>query len=361
MQAHRLPELDFFRGLALLVILVDHIGGSILSRFTLHSYAFNDAAEVFVFLGGFATAGAYLSLAERRGAQAAARRFVKRAGSLYRAFLLTAAAMLAVSAVFIGLHVEAPNLAANDLRDLAHAPMSTLIGLASFQRQPYLSSVLPMYVVFALTTPIVVPFARRAPWRLLACSVAIWCAASAAAEWLPSADESYWDFNPLAWQFVFVLGVLARCQPIYRRIRAWPASRLVSVVALTAAAGLGWAKLAGVGNLDAYAGKPDLDWLRVANFVAIAWLAADMTRRGWIGEIARRLSWIGEVGRNGLVSFVAGAVISLVIDSLLYTMTDGLLHVPLGLAADAAAIAALFAVTCSCRRRDGYRASAAAA
>lgn len=361
MQAHRLPELDFFRGLALLVILVDHIGGSILSRFTLHSYAFNDAAEVFVFLGGFATAGAYLSLAERRGARAAAHRFVKRAGSLYRAFLLTAAAMLAVSAVFLGLHIEAPNLASNDLRDLVHAPMRTLIDLASFQRQPYLASVLPMYVAFALATPIVVPLARRAPWRLLVCSAAIWCVAGEAADWLPSADESYWDFNPLAWQLVFVLGVLARCQPVYGRIRAWSASRLVSVVALAAAVGLGWAKLAGVGSLDAYAGKPDLDWLRLANFAAIAWLATDMTRRGWIGKIARRLSWIGEVGRDGLASFVAGAVISLVIDSLLYTMTDGLLHVPMGLAADAAALAALFAVTWSRRLRSGYRASAAAA
>ena len=58
----RLVELDFFRGLVLLVILVDHIGGSMLSRITLHAFALNDAAEVFVFLGGFATATAYGSM-----------------------------------------------------------------------------------------------------------------------------------------------------------------------------------------------------------------------------------------------------------------------------------------------------------
>lgn len=59
-KTQRLVELDFFRGLVLLIIVVDHIGGSMLSRFTLHSFALNDAdaAEVFVFLGGFATATA---------------------------------------------------------------------------------------------------------------------------------------------------------------------------------------------------------------------------------------------------------------------------------------------------------------
>ncbi|WP_435575208.1 OpgC domain-containing protein, partial [Burkholderia cenocepacia] len=52
----RLIEIDFFRGLVLLMIVVDHIGASVLSRVTLHAFALCDAAEVFVFLGGFATA-----------------------------------------------------------------------------------------------------------------------------------------------------------------------------------------------------------------------------------------------------------------------------------------------------------------
>ncbi|HEY4351147.1 MAG TPA: OpgC domain-containing protein, partial [Paraburkholderia sp.] len=54
--------------------------------------------------------------------------------------------------------------------------------------------------------------------------------------------------------------------------------------------------------------------------------------------------WIGQVGRKGLLCFVAGTVISLVVDSLLYKATEGLLNVPLGLVADAVAIGALIAV-----------------
>ena len=74
-KSQRLVELDFFRGLVLLVIAVDHIGGSMLSRVTLHAFALNDAAEVFVFLGGFATATAYAGVAARRSESAARARF----------------------------------------------------------------------------------------------------------------------------------------------------------------------------------------------------------------------------------------------------------------------------------------------
>ncbi|MGV7247054.1 OpgC domain-containing protein, partial [Caballeronia sp. M23-90] len=54
--------------------------------------------------------------------------------------------------------------------------------------------------------------------------------------------------------------------------------------------------------------------------------------------------WVGAVGRDGLVCFVAGAVISLIVDSVLFTLTGGLLDVPYGFAADAIAIGLLLAI-----------------
>ncbi|RDU98632.1 OpgC domain-containing protein [Trinickia dinghuensis] len=341
----RLLELDFFRGLVMLVIVVDHIGGSLLSRLTLHAYAFNDAADVFVFLGGYAAACAYLSLEARRGERAARQRFARRAGELYRGFLVTAALMLAISAVFAAARVDAPNLAARDLRDLIAMPAQTLWDVVSLRRQPYLASVLPMYVGFALATPLVVPLATRKPWPLLAASAAVWGAAGQAANWLPSVDQASWHFNPLAWQFVFVLGALARCQPFYQRIRAVRGASALSAAAIGIVLYLASIKLMGANDWRAFASKPDVGWLRVVNFVAIAWLAAEMTCRGWVGWLARKLGWINRIGRAGLVSFVAGAGISLVVDSILYALTGGRLHVPLGLVADAAAILALTAAS----------------
>ena len=227
----RLLELDFFRGLVLLFIVVDHIGGSILSRFTLHAYALCDAAEVFVFLGGFATATAYATLAERRTEAAARHRFVRRSFEIYRAFLVTAGLMLLVSAVLIAFSIDAPNLTITDLDDLIDAPLAALRDILLLRRQPYLASVLPMYAFFALSVPLVLPLARRRPWSLLAGSLALWAAARSLGGYLPAVEETQWDFNPLAWQLLFVLGVLVRCQPVYQKISAHPAGWLVGMLA----------------------------------------------------------------------------------------------------------------------------------
>src|SRR5258707_8885626 len=55
-------EVDFFRGVVLIVIVLDHIPGSTLSHLMLHAYALCDSAEVFVFLGGYASAAAYTAV-----------------------------------------------------------------------------------------------------------------------------------------------------------------------------------------------------------------------------------------------------------------------------------------------------------
>ena len=49
-------RLDFFRGLALFCIFIDHIPNNILAKFTLQSLMFADAAEVFILISGY-TAG----------------------------------------------------------------------------------------------------------------------------------------------------------------------------------------------------------------------------------------------------------------------------------------------------------------
>ncbi|HVE09233.1 MAG TPA: OpgC domain-containing protein [Paraburkholderia sp.] len=340
----RLVELDFFRGLVLLVIVVDHIGGSILSRFTLHAYALCDAAEVFVFLGGFATATAYNSLAARHTEAAARQRFLKRALELYRAFLITAALMLIVTAVLTALKVDGPNLATVDFDDLLDMPGSVFADILLLRRQPYLASVLPMYLFFALSVPAVLPLARRKPWLLLAGSVALWAAAPLLAGRLPIEDGAQWDFNPFAWQLMFVLGVLARCQPLYQRASAHRYGWVVTALAVCAVTAGAYYRLFVESTPFDASFKQNLSLLRVLNFAALAWLAAHLTRAGWAKRAAERLPWIGQIGRKGMLCFVAGTVISLLVDSLLYKATDGYLDVPLGLVADAVAIGALIAV-----------------
>ncbi|VXC76328.1 conserved membrane hypothetical protein [Burkholderia sp. 8Y] len=343
-KSQRLVELDFFRGLVLLIIVVDHIGGSMLSHFTLHAFALNDAAEVFVFLGGFATATAYVSLAERRSERAARLRFVRRAFEIYRAFLITAALMLIATFLLRPFYGHAPNLVLRDLDTLTAAPVTSIAQILTFERQPYLAAVLPMYALFALSVPFVLPLARTKPWLLLGLSLALWSFAPGIGEYMPSVDDNLWDFNPAAWQLMFTLGVLARCQPVYQRVASHRFGWAVSAAALGLIVGMAYYKLLVLPPVLDSAFKRDLAGARVVNFLAIAWIATNLARYGVVKAVASRLPWIGAVGRDGMTCFIAGAAISLVVDSILFTLTDGLVNVPAGLAADAAAILALLSV-----------------
>ncbi|WP_175941499.1 OpgC domain-containing protein [Caballeronia sp. BCC1704] len=343
-QSKRLVELDFFRGLVLLIIVVDHIGGSVLSHFTLHAFALNDAAEVFVFLGGFATATAYASLAQRGSERAAGLRFVRRAFEIYRAFLITAALMLVATFLLRPFYGHAPNLVLHDLDTLTAAPVTSIAQILTFERQPYLAAVLPMYALFALAVPLVLPLARTKPWVLLGLSLALWSFAPGIGEYMPSVDDNLWDFNPAAWQLMFTLGVLARCQPVYQRVASHRFGWTISAAALAVIVGMAYYKLLVLPPVLDSAFKRDLAGARVVNFLAIAWIATNLARYGVVKAVASRLPWIGAVGRDGMVSFVAGAVISLVVDSILFTFTDGLVNVPAGLVGDAVAIMALLSV-----------------
>ena len=46
-------RLDFFRGIGLWMIFLDHIPDDVVSWLTLRNYGFSDAAEFFVFISGY--------------------------------------------------------------------------------------------------------------------------------------------------------------------------------------------------------------------------------------------------------------------------------------------------------------------
>src|SRR5579863_1701046 len=211
--ARRSLEIDFFRGLVLIVIAIDHIPGSLLSHVMLHNYAYCDAAEVFVFLGGYASAASYAGMEAFRGKPAANRRFLRRAWEIYRAYLLTAFLILLCGAALTSLHIASPFLGDTGWAPFLHHPLSLLTDIALFKQQPYLSAVLPMYVCFALSVPVIVPFAERAPSTVLFASLALWFCGPWLADALPSPTDGGWAFNPFAWQLMFLFGVLCRLHP----------------------------------------------------------------------------------------------------------------------------------------------------
>ncbi len=89
----RIPEIDFWRGFALIVILVDHVPWNGLDRLTPRNFGFSDAAEVFVFLSGVSVTLAYAPMLRKAGFTRLVQRCAARAGKLY----LVQVAMVACS------------------------------------------------------------------------------------------------------------------------------------------------------------------------------------------------------------------------------------------------------------------------
>ncbi|KGX73233.1 opgC family protein [Burkholderia pseudomallei TSV28] len=361
--AGRSIEVDFFRGVVLLTIVVDHIGASVLSRVTLHAFALCDAAEVFVFLGGFATANAFLSVSARHGAGAARRRFMRRAAQIYRAFLATSTLMLVVSAVLDHYGIDAPNMALDDISVLLASPLTVLVELLTFKRQPYLASVLPMYVLFALATPAIVPLARAKPWWLVFGSVLMWGCAPWLAAQLLDTESFRWSFNPFAWQLMFVFGVLMRCWPLHRDAATRAGGTAITAVALAVVLACAYYKLGSGLPLPEGEFKRHLAWPRVMNFAAFAWLMAELVRYGWIARLARAARPVVAVGQRGMLCFVAGAAISLTLDSVLHGMHGGarMMQLGAGLAADACALALMLSIARSDLLLQRLRRASAAA
>ncbi len=128
-------EVDFFRGVVLLVIAVDHISGSVLSNFTLHKFAFCDSAEVFVFLGGYASAGGVSGRWQRVAARVRRADAFRRSWEIYRAYLFTAALMLLGGALLMLLRIDSPMLEYSEWPVFLGRPLDLIFEVAVLRHQ----------------------------------------------------------------------------------------------------------------------------------------------------------------------------------------------------------------------------------
>ncbi len=203
---------DFWRGLALVFIFINHIPGISYSRFTHAGYSLSDSADLFVFLAGWALRLLVGTPERQPSTWYLVLRLGGRAVTLYAAQILItmiALAMLAGSAILLSnpLLLEWHNAAA-----VFHDPVTTHVGLALITHQLGYFDILPLYVVLMMMAPVIAIIDRYLPHALLPLSLLLYCVTLTFRISVPTWPvEGQWFFNPLAWQLVFVLGfVMAR-------------------------------------------------------------------------------------------------------------------------------------------------------
>jgi hypothetical protein len=315
-------RVDLLRGLALWFIFIDHTPGNLLGSLTLRNVAFCDATEGFVLLAGYASGIAYGRFLEREGWLGAAAKVAGRAGTLYVAHIF----LFVVFTAQVGFSAAALDQAAYldelQLDPFGQEPYRALLEALLLRYQPAFLDILPLYIVVLAMFAVALPLIAR-PLLLLALSLGLY----AAARWLdlapPSWQGSGWFFNPLAWQVLFVVGVvLARADPAWLGRRfGW--NRGVAVLAVLGLVGaavllnLVWhgpsrgleapeqlaAWLAGVD-------KTDLHPARLLSVLVLTWLIAHLVpvdARFLGGRIAHPFLLMGQ---QSLPVFCAGIFLS---------------------------------------------------
>jgi hypothetical protein len=201
-------EIDFWRGFALITIFINHIPGIAFEHFTYRNLSLSDSAELFVFLAGWS-----LRMQVNRAASlpmwAFMLRLAGRAMQVYFAQLVIteiAVALLAAASIYFGASFL---LDWHNASAIFRDPVEAHIGLVLLTHQLGYFNILPLYVVLVACAPFIALCAHYAIWTLLPLSAALYVVTLSTGINLPSWPQSgTWFLDPMAWQFIYVLGFL---------------------------------------------------------------------------------------------------------------------------------------------------------
>jgi hypothetical protein len=357
-------EIDFWRGLALVSIFINHIPGFAFERLTHRNYGLSDSAELFVFLAGWALRLVSSSAVQPVGLLRLVLRLGARAVTLYAAQIMITMLAIAMIAVF-ALALDNPLLLEwHNAAAVFQEPVRAHLGLVLLTHQLGYFDILPLYVVLMAGAPAMAIIHRLAPAALLPLSLALYLAALVLRIDLPTWPvEGVWFFNPFAWQLIFVLGFVmagpdgpggvVRRHLSWLRVAAWPVVVVACILVLR-----DWQPdptRVPEPKLLFMFDKSYLSPARLLHFLALATAFAGsfVLIAPHVRPLARFLSMLG---RNSLNVFCVGSLLSL-LGQLVRAATEGSFWVDfcvLGIG-----IAALGITAWLSELRDRLRASAA--
>ncbi|WP_149539726.1 OpgC domain-containing protein [Siccirubricoccus phaeus] len=304
-------RLDVVRGWMQLSIFISHVAGSAFAWAIHASWGLSDSSEQFVLLSGLTLGSVFTLKAARDGAAMARADLRSRTLRLYGTHLLVFAGFAAM--VFaLGL---VPALRGDVMGFgwcwLAEAPWLALPAAATMLYQPEFMGILPVFVWCMLLLPGFLALAGRCgAWALLP-SLAAWGAVQLGWVALPGLGGRDLEFDPLAWQLIFLIGAYAGRLALLRG--GLPRHRgLTLAAAAVVALGL-LARLVEHGLLPgpalaaaALQHKEVLAPARLLHALALAWLVAALVPReaGWM-RLAP-LQWLAAIGRHSLGVFCVG-------------------------------------------------------
>jgi hypothetical protein len=336
-RSNRDYRLDFFRGLALLFIFIDHIPDNVVSNFTLRSFAFCDAAEVFIFISGYTAALAYAPAFEREGLAMGFARVYRRVWQLYVAHLCLF--MLFNAEVAYTLKYLYNPLFADELQvgDYLNNPGEAFIRVLLLQFQPSLLNILPLYIALLLLLPLLILMIRHHVVLGLLPSLILWLEANLFGWNMPGFPQGVlWFFDPFAWQFLFAIGLslgFSRARErTYLSSKGWLPFIAIVFSAVACVISLSWTAHEAINWVPEYIVLPEtwfdktmLPPARLLSVLALAVVVGTFVPRH-AGFLTSRLGWLVVMcGQSSLEIFCLSILLAVLANFVLNLEGYGLI------------------------------------
>ncbi|MGN6517339.1 MAG: OpgC family protein [Rhizomicrobium sp.] len=316
-------RIDFLRGLALLMIFVDHAPWNVLSLFTLHAWSFGDASELFFFMSGYVAALVYGRTLATRGFATAAARIYRRGRDLYATQIALLLALAAFLLTYTYLTEDDSVVQNFRLTPFVADPAKMMLHAMALRYQPTFLDILPTYVVFFLVLPFLLWLLRRNIAVTLALSFALYLLVQFSGVTFHTApDDAGWLFNPFAWQFLFTLGAafgsgkLAGMLPWLRARAVVAATAIVAFAVAIMVGSAAWhaflPQIPSLHPFDIANAKDSLQPARILSFLALALLAWRYMPKNAVLQRYRVSRAVILCGQQSLSIFSAGVLLDAV-------------------------------------------------
>ena len=354
------PRLDFYRGIAMLIIFTSHAPNNFWGDWIPGRFGFSDATEIFVFCSGMASAIAFGTSYDRSGWFLGTARVLFRCWQVYWAHIGLFFALLFVVIGLDTFGLEKLYVNSLALQVFLNNTTQGLTGLMTLTYVPNYFDILPMYIAILLMMPIIMGLSRVRVELVFAFMGIVWLMGQTRllqavglerlVIGLPASftNDRQWFFNPFAWQLVFYTG--------FALVRGWiprpPVNALwVSVAALITIGmmslshvairewGFAWAQDWRSANAM-WITKTDIGLVRYIHFLAVAYLAYAIAGEGGrhlivqgktaLGKVAKFfVTILTKVGQQSLAVFIVSMILSIVVGFTLDITGDG--HLPVAL------------------------------
>ncbi|MCG7393074.1 OpgC domain-containing protein [Microvirga sp. ACRRW] len=312
----RNTTIDFWRGLVLVIIFVNHIPGNLIEHITPRNFGFSDSTEAFIFISGLSVALVYGPKLPQGDLFGVVKRCLKRAFELYRIHLALTAGAIVLFSIGYELSEEIGLIEEHGRNAVFGDTAKGITGIILLGHQLGYFNILPLYIALMLWAPVALILARIHAGVALLVSGGVYALARMGVLTLHSWPEpGTWFFNPFAWQFLFTLGILTGLLMLERPVpykRGLSVGAVIFLVfsALVTSAGLGlWPWLPEVAAAKLDLTKHDLGLARILHFLALAYVLAQYK----IGD-ALKTTRIGpdliRLGQNALTIFAVGSLLS---------------------------------------------------